>query len=168
MAARTEAIFGLRIRRASDLIGEQGREAFWRIGIDLDAKLISLVFALHEGGSMSSSELAGVTGLSRQLVESRLKTLENGGYVSSRISDVDARRREFSLTRRKAKEIEQAVATMVDFEKVYEELWAEIGVDVGASLLELEKAIRARPLLARLCEKFPRYSGKVRVGHETS
>ena len=43
MTNLTKNIFGMRIRRAADLIKEQGREAFWRTGIDLDAKLTSVV-----------------------------------------------------------------------------------------------------------------------------
>ncbi|MBL4619830.1 MAG: hypothetical protein JKX88_07015, partial [Marinicaulis sp.] len=74
MTKITENIFGMRLRRASDLIKEQGREAFWRTGIIVDAKLTSVVISLYEKDGQTSSELA-TTGLSRQLIEVRLKQL---------------------------------------------------------------------------------------------
>ena len=163
MSDMTYNIFGLRIRRASDLIGEQGREAFWRAGIELDAKLISLVVALYEQSEQSSSELAARTGLSRQVEEGRLKTLERAGYVTSSISREDARKRVFSLTKKRKREIEEAVEMMVDFEQVYENLWDEIGVDLGEAMVKLERALLAKPLLARLCEQFPQYQENLKV-----
>lgn len=162
MVTITENIFGMRIRRAAELIKEQGREAFWRTGINFDAKLTSVVISLYEKDGQTSSELAA-TGLSRQLVEVRLKQLEKDGYVTSRRSDNDARKRAYSLSPDRRKEFDRVVATMTDFEKVYEELWREIGVDLGDAVLKLEQALHARPLLARLCNEFPQYSNHIKV-----
>jgi DNA-binding MarR family transcriptional regulator len=162
MTTITENIFGMRIRRAAELIKEQGREAFWRTGINLDAKLTSVVISLYEKDGQTSSELAA-TGLSRQLVEGRLKQLEKDGYVISRRSDDDARKRVYSLTTERRGEISRAVDTMTDFEKVYEELWREIGVDLGDAILKLERALHAKPLLSRLCTEFPQYSTLIKV-----
>lgn len=163
MNALSENLFGLKMRRVSDLIGEQGREAFWRSGIGLDAKLISLVIALYEKDEQSSSDLAAFTGLSRQLVESRLKTLEAESYVKSAVSKKDARKRVFSLSGRNRAEVKEAVQMMRDFEKVYDALWREIGVDMSDAVLKLERALHAKPLLARLCQQFPQYQQDLRV-----
>lgn len=162
MTLITENIFGMRIRRAADLIKEQGREAFWRTGIDLDAKLTSVVISLYEKGGQTSSDLAA-TGLSRQLVEKRLKQLEKDGYVVSRRSNEDARKRTYSISPNRRKKISRVVEAMIDFEKVYEELWNEIGVDLGAAVLKLERALHAKPLLARLCNEFPQYNDLIKV-----
>ena len=162
MGAITANIFGMRIRRAAEIIGEQGREAFWRTGIDLDAKLTSVVISLYEKDSQTSSELAA-TGLSRQLVERRLKQLEKDGYVTSQRSGADARKRTYSLTQSRREEIDRVVATMLDFEKVYEELWKEIGVDLGDAIIKLEQALHTKPLLARLCQEFPQYGNLIKV-----
>ncbi|WP_375201241.1 winged helix-turn-helix transcriptional regulator [Hyphococcus sp.] len=163
MAALSENLFGLQLRRVSDLVGEQGRDAFWRTGIALDAKLISIVIALHEESGQSSSDLAAFTGLSRQLVESRLKTLEAENYVTSAISREDARKRVFSLSWRKRAEIADAAAMMRDFEKVYQALWREIDADMSEAVLKLERALHAKPLLARLCQQFPEYQQNLKV-----
>ena len=162
MTNLTENIFGMRIRRAADLIKEQGREAFWRTGIVLDAKLTSVVISLYERDGQTSSQLA-TTGLSRQLIEVRLKQLESEGYVTSERSDDDARKRAYSLAPERREEITRVVEQMTDFEKVYEELWREIGVDLGKAVLKLEQALHAKPLLARLCNEFPQYSSLIKV-----
>ena len=162
MSTITSNIFGMRIRRAADVIGEQGREAFWRTGINLDAKLTSVVISLYEKDGQTSSELA-VTGLSRQLVEARLKQLQKDGYVVSQRSSADARKRTYSLTHSRREEIDRVVATMLDFEKVYEELWKEIGVDLADAISKLEQALHAKPLLARLCNEFPQYGNLIKV-----
>lgn len=168
MGQITENIFGLRIKRAAELIGDQGRDAFWRTGIALDAKLISIVTALYEEDAQSSTDLTKVTGFSRQLVESRLRTLEESGYVTSAISKDDARKRTFSLDKKRLKEVERAVAQIIDFEEVYEELWREIGIDLGDAILKLERALTTKPLLARLCQKFPKYGEAIKVsGYES-
>jgi DNA-binding MarR family transcriptional regulator len=162
MNSLTKRIFGLRIRRATDLIGEQGREAFWRTGLALDAKLISIVVALYENGALSSSDIARKTGLLRQLVEARLRTLQKDGYVQSSINADDRRKRMFELTAENAPEVEKAVCMMRDFEQVYEALWAEIGVDMSTAIAKLEQALLAKPLLARLCDEHPSYVGQIK------
>ena len=158
-----ESIFGLQVRRVADLIGEQGRDAFCLTGIELDAKLISIVVALFETPDQSSTDLCNLTGLSRQLVESRLKRLEQDQYVESDISSVDARKRVFRISKKRIEEVKSAVKMMRDFEKVYDELWAELGVDVSAAILGLERALHAKPLLSRLCSRFPKYSKLIEV-----
>ena len=60
-------------------------------------------------------------------------------------------------------EITRVVEQMTDFEKVYEELWKEIGVDLGEAVLKLERALHAKPLLARLCNEFPQHSELIKV-----
>ena len=161
MSAITEKIFGLQIKRAAELIGEQGRDAFWLTGIALDARLISIATALYENGECTSTDLADITGFSRQLVESRLKKLQNEGYVISILSSEDGRKRLFSIAPKRKQEVAEAVAMIVHFEKVYTKLWKEIGVDLSDGMLKLEKALRTRPLLARICDAFPEYESKI-------
>ncbi len=157
MTPLTDNIFGLQIRRLKDLIANQAREAFWRTGIELDARLSSIVIALFERRGQTSSELAAVTGLSRQLVEARLKSLEKDGYVTSIICANDARKRTFSLSRRRRNDVARTVEIMTDFEGVYKELWCELDIDLSEAVLKLERALHAKPLLARLCNEYPEY-----------
>ena len=156
-------LFGLRIKRASDLVGDQGRDAFWRTGIKLDALLTSIVIALHDTSGQTSTELSNATGLSRQLVEARLKQLEKAGYLKSQICSHDARKRTYSLTRNQREEILQVVETMQHFENVYRKLWREIGVDLDKAIHKFEKALHSKPLLARLCDEYPEYKESIKI-----
>lgn len=158
MTTVTENIFGMKLRRTSDQIGQQGREAYWQLGLELDALLNSLAIALYEHGPKTSTDLAKLTGFSRQREESRLKKLVKSGYATSRPDPEDARRTLFEINPEKAADMDRALAMMKDFELVYRDLWREIGVDMGDAVTKLERALTARPLLARLCEKFPQYT----------
>ncbi|NVJ96536.1 MAG: MarR family transcriptional regulator [Alphaproteobacteria bacterium] len=157
MKTVTENIFGMKISRTADQIGQQGREAYWQLGLELDALLNSLALALYEHGPKTSSEITKLTGFSRQREEARLKKLVKSGYATSRPDPEDARRTLFEINPEKAPDMDRALAMMKDFEQVYEDLWQEIGVDMGEAVAKLERALTARPLLARLCEKFPHY-----------
>ena len=75
--------FGAILLRASELIATQGQEVFEALNISLPANRISLVLAIHTQGPLSSTELASHIGLSRQLIESRLKqSVADGFFVS--------------------------------------------------------------------------------------
>ncbi|MDJ0657255.1 MAG: MarR family transcriptional regulator [Xanthomonadales bacterium] len=149
--------FGLRLRRVADRIGGQGQHAFSRLGIRLDARKASLVYLMHEGGAATSTELAAASGLSRQLVEARLKQLVAANYVTSAPSPNDARKRMYSLMPEARADAERAIAAMKDFEAVFRDLWRETGLDANAALAALEAALERRPLLGRLCERFPHH-----------
>ncbi len=72
MAPR-EPQFGAILFRASQLVGDQGVEAFDVLGIALDARWLSIVLALNARGPMTSTQLAEHIGHSRQVIESRVK-----------------------------------------------------------------------------------------------
>jgi len=155
--------FGLQLRRANELVSKQGQQAFARLGVRLDARKTSLVFMLHEHGEMSSTDLAGAIGLSRQLVEARLKQLAADHYVVSAPSTEDARKRVYSLAPEARADAERAIAVMQDFEAVFEALWEELGFDANAALAELERTLELRPLLGRLCERFPHHKAALKA-----
>lgn len=153
----TNRVFGLRIRRATDLILKQGREALDRLDLPLDAQMTSLVIALYEKPGQSSSELAATTGLSRQFEEYRLKALEKASFVTSELSPDDARKRVYALSPERREDVARFVEIMTDFECVYDALWREIGVDLGDALLRLERALEIKPLVTRLFEENDAY-----------
>jgi len=139
--------FGAILLRASELIATQGQEVFEALNISLPANRISLVLAIHTQGPLSSTELASHIGLSRQLIESRLKqSVADGFFVS--VPD-----------ERKAKaDAAQIVTIMQEFEDVYDALWEEIEVNLEASLKSMEQALKKQSLLTRLNEQFPHHS----------
>lgn len=150
-----DRLFGLQAKRFADLIGTQGRDAYALLSIDVDAKWNSLIMALSEGDGATSSELAARTGLSRQLVENRIGKMEAAGLIVSEIDAEDARRRLYRLNPRRKKLVSEVHRAMANFEKVYEALWKEIGVDLSDAVRKAEAALRERPLDQRYADLFP-------------
>ena len=149
--------FGAILFRASELISVQGAEVFDRLGISLHANKISIVLALHTQGALSSTELSQHIGLSRQLIESRLKTSVSDGFFISKPDPKDSRKRIYDISDASRAEAERIVSIMKDFEQVYATLWEEIGVELEDGLKLMERALARKPLTARLCDDFSKY-----------
>jgi len=145
-----EPQFGAILFRASQTIGEQGVEAFQDLGIDLDARWLSIVLALNANGPMTSTQLSAHIGHSRQVIESRVKPGVAKGVFTARPDPEDARRTVYDLGEAARPVIDRAVATMAEFEQVYDALWQEIGVDLETGLLAMEAALARRSLIERL------------------
>lgn len=149
--------FGAILLRASELIAIQGQEVFEKLNISLPANRISLVLAISTQGPLSSTELAKHIGLSRQLIESRLKQSVQDGFFVSVPDKRDSRKRVYDIAPKAKDEAAQIVAIMQDFEAVYDALWEEIGVNLESSLKSMEHALNKQSLLARLNTQFPHH-----------
>ena len=149
--------FGAILFRASELIGLQGDAAFKRLGVGVPGYWISIVLALHRRGPLSSSDLSEHIGISRQVIESRLKPGVKSGFFDSRIDPHDSRRRIYEISAAARPVAERTVAIMTDFESVYARLWEEMGIDLEAALLAMEAALKRQGLTERLCAEHPRY-----------
>lgn len=151
-------LFSLTTKRVTDLVLEESRRVFRESGIELDAKMTSIITLIHQADEpLTSTTLAARTGLSRQLVESRLRRLVADGYLEVARDPADLRRRIYSISDQKRVDVARVLATTADFEEAYEALWAELGIDLQRALEELEKGLAAKPLLARLAELKPEY-----------
>ncbi len=150
--------FGAILFRASELISVQGAEVFDELGFSLHANKISIVLALHTNGAMSSTELSKHIGISRQVLESRLKGSVKDGFFTSLADPNDSRKRIYDISADARPEADRIVAIMKDFEQVYDAMWQEIGVDLEQSLKKMERALKRKPLLSRLCDDFPKYN----------
>lgn len=145
--------FGAILFRASQLVGDQGVEAFDVLGIALDARWLSIVLALNARGPMTSTQLADHIGHSRQVIESRVKPGVARGIFTSRPDPDDARRTIYGIGDAARPTITRAVAVMGEFEAVYQALWDEIGIDLEAGLLAMEAALARRSLIQRLSDQ---------------
>lgn len=148
-------LFSLTTKRVTDLVLEQSREAFRMVGIELDAKMTSIITLLHQSGPLTSTELATETGLSRQLVESRLRKLVRKRYLDEAKDPTDLRRRVYAIAATQERDVERVLSTIGDFERVYERVWDELGFDLQQGLRELEALLESKPLVARLLELKP-------------
>lgn len=148
-------LFGLKVRRLSDTIGQQGRDTYDALGIVIDAKLNSLILALKGHKGATSTELSSQTGLSRQLVEARLLKMMQHGLVDSEADCRDARRRVYRLTENASELAQEVSAVMKNFESVYDTMWAEIQVDLDEAIEKAEQALKERSLIHRYLDQFP-------------
>lgn len=149
--------FGAILFRASELISVQGAQVFEELGFSLHANKISIVLALYTNGAMSSTELSKHIGISRQVLESRLKGSVKDGFFTSLPDQHDSRKRVYDISPQALPEAKRIVAIMKDFESVYDAMWQEIEVDLEQSLKKMERALKLKPLISRLCEQFPNY-----------
>ncbi|UTW57877.1 winged helix-turn-helix transcriptional regulator [Kordiimonas sp. SCSIO 12603] len=150
--------FGAILFRATELISIQGTEVFDQLGISLHANKISIVLALYTKGAMSSTELSKHIGISRQVLESRLKGSVKDGFFTSSPDGKDSRKRVYDISAAARPEAERIVAIMKDFEHVYDVMWQEIGIDLEQGVKLMERALNRQSLLYRLCDKFPKYN----------
>lgn len=150
--------FGAILFRASELISAQGAQVFEELGFSLHANKISIVLALYTKGAMSSTELSKHIGISRQVLENRLKGSVKDGFFTSLPDPSDSRRRIYDISPQAQPEAERIVAIMKDFEQVYDAMWQEIEVNIELGLKKMERALKRKPLISRLCDDFPKYN----------
>lgn len=154
--------FGAILYRASELISIQGAEVFDLLGISLHANKISIVLAINAKGALSSTEISQHIGISRQLIESRLKSSVNDGFFTQLQDPTDSRKKIYDISEDSRVEAARIVSIMKDFEQVYSILWDEIGVDLETGLKSMERALSRASLEHRLCVRFPKYSNEMR------
>ncbi|AQP99970.1 hypothetical protein B0W48_09340 [Pseudoalteromonas aliena] len=154
--------FGAVLFRSTELISTHGVEVFERLGIGLHANKISIVLALHTRGALSSTELSKHIGISRQLIESRLKSSVKDGFFIALPDLDDSRRRIYNISASAKVEAERIVSIMLDFEQVYAALWDEIGIDIEVAIKLMEKVLNKKSLFHRLLEEFPDYEVQVK------
>ncbi len=160
------SIFSLTTKRVTDLVLEESRSVFRRTGVRLDAKMTSIITSIAQAGPLSSTQLASKTGLSRQLVESRLRRLVADGYLAPRQDPADLRKRVYEITEENTEDVARVLGTTADFEAVYESIWSEIGTDLQQGLRDLETCLLAKPLLTRLAELDPEYARYIGQGDD--
>lgn len=144
--------FGAILLGATQLVASQGQDAFDSLGIDFDAKKISIVLSIHKHGPCSSSDLAAITGLSRQLLESRLKPLVDTGFLQSTPLPSDTRKRVYTFSDKALPVVEAIVEAMLGFEAVYAQLWQELGFDLEQQLTRFVQALGEKSLTRRYVE----------------
>ncbi|MEP4053205.1 MAG: MarR family winged helix-turn-helix transcriptional regulator [Litorimonas sp.] len=156
--------FGAILYRSSELISVQGAKVFDLLGISLHANKISIVLAINAKGPLSSTGISHHTGISRQLIESRLKSSVKDGFFTQMQDPQDSRKKIYDISENSKAEADRIISIMSDFEQVYAALWEEIGVDLEDGIKRMEKALSRISLEHRLCQEFPNYSDQMSQG----
>lgn len=156
--------FGAILFRASELIAHQGDRVFDDLGVGVGAGKISIILAINQHGPLTSTELSRRIGHSRQVIESRLKSSVADGFFVSAIDPKDSRRRIYDFSEGARPIVARVLSIMLDFEKVYDALWHEIGLDLEAGLRALERGLSRTSLTERLYREFPKYEEQLVTG----
>lgn len=145
--------FASRLRRLSDRLKSEVSCVYHSCGIDFDDNWFMIGYVLARNGSMSISEIARRTGLSRPVISTQIEGMAEHGLVSIRTDPRDLRSRRLSLT----PEGEETVAAL---EPVWQavgdctrELLASLGADCLDAIARLEDSLETRSLFSRVCER---------------
>jgi len=129
-----------RLRRAAETFRDGYGEWLPEAGVVAPARSLSTILLLDEQGPSGVVEIAARIGFSHPLVIRLVRDLEAIGLVQVAKDATDGRKRAVSLTSKGRAEVERIRAACVPIAKVYDELSAEVGVDLMAMVERLEAA----------------------------
>jgi len=158
------AFFTMRLHRLRVLLTEQCDIAFLKQGVVSPSPCTSVVLFLAERGGASIAQISRATGYSHQLVNQRLALLEELG-LSQRLADPhDKRKCTMELTRRGKADAKKLIAALESLARAFDELFDDLGVDVGAVLDKAHAQLSADPLQDRMqTARTPRAPGRSRT-----
>ncbi|WP_439635918.1 MarR family winged helix-turn-helix transcriptional regulator [Oceanicaulis sp.] len=144
------AAFLLRLSRLHDLLTVQLQTALTDSGHDLKTHTTGVLNLLHHSGPATITALSGGMGVSHQLVSQRLSPLLQAGLVELEPDPEDGRRKRVSLTDSGKQEAQALQAFLDQLDRVYLELFEELGADLDALIPRAQAALSARSLSDRL------------------
>ena len=137
------------LRRLANRISDETAVILAERDIGLDSRTVSTALMLSVRPGASAADLAGWLGLSHQLVSQRVTKLTEGGFVERVPSPADKRRRQLVLTAAGRREVEKMEPILADSQRVFEELFREIDVDLGAAVRSAGEALEESSMLHR-------------------
>jgi len=144
-------------KHAHDLMlktSDQMGQVYEQRGIAVPMVASSVAHFLAENDRASLSDVARGLDIPHQLAAQRVQKLLDLGLVNKQHDPADARKSAYSLTvagRHQANLLAECMAGTVE---VYEDIYAEIGCDLAAALVEGMKCIERKTLAERFAEKF--------------
>ncbi|WP_417481615.1 MarR family transcriptional regulator [Maricaulis sp.] len=144
------AAFALRVKQLLDRLSDQMEVALQDAGLEIRGKATGIVQFLHHQGPSSLAEIAAELRYSHQLCTQRVGWLVEHGFAVLRNDDRDRRRRRVELTPAGQQEAEKLQAFLPALTQTYDDLFAEVGLDLHAAILAANAALDASPLSARM------------------
>lgn len=138
-----------RLSQLHDLLAEQGQELMNETGVDLDARLGSVFYRVATRPGLSVAELADELGLSHQLATYRIKKLVDAGLVTQLRDPQDRTRSVLRTTDAAGPMVDTLQTVMGKLDRVYAELFEELGVDVLDLATRAQAALKTQSLLER-------------------
>jgi DNA-binding MarR family transcriptional regulator len=137
----------------SALIIEQGQQTLRDAGVDFSIRAAPIVLLLTKQGPLSAAVVAKTLNQPHQLVAQRLDALADLKIVT-RVSDsTDARRKLLKITPKGRVQLARLKETLDLIEAVYERMFAKLGCDLAAKVLEAADELGRKPLLVRIREQ---------------
>jgi DNA-binding MarR family transcriptional regulator len=134
------AFFGLVASRITDRILSGGSALFAQRGITIPGRSMSSLLLLADK-PRSVTEIATALKVTHAASIKNTRSLIEAGMIERRDDPEDARRKPLYLTANGEAEVKRVEAFMVESVAVYEQLFAEIGIDLHDGLLRMEKAL---------------------------
>lgn len=145
----SQAAFAMRMDQLFTNLYEQMEDGLEFRGLKLRGTVTGTVQTLYHAGPKSVSALAAEMKLSHQLATQRVKLLVDQGFAQIDPDPDDKRRKLVSLTDAGRLQGEKLQAFLPELMAAYDDLFAEIGVDMHAAVLAATKALQKRSLLDR-------------------
>ena len=144
--------WGTRMKRFYDEVMPQGKAIYQMAGLDFDAKWFTVTYALIENGEQAVTDLSSLLGLAHPTIIQTLKELEKAGWVESRKSEHDGRRRLVQLTDFAKSKVPALQRTWAQIRQAVEEANREGQVDFWQGFLEFEAALTKKTMYERVLE----------------
>lgn len=138
-----------RIAQLHDVLAEQGQAVLEDSGIDLDARLGSVFHLIATRPRLSVAELAGELGLSHQLATYRIKKLVDDGLIKQKRDPEDRTRSLLEPTAKAAPVVKDLQNVMSLLDRVYADLFEELGIDLLDITIRARAALNQNSLLQR-------------------
>jgi DNA-binding MarR family transcriptional regulator len=144
------ALIAHRLRRLSERFLAGARDWLPQMGVTIPANALSTVLLLAEAGPLAVTDIAQRLRFSHPMIIGLVRDLEAAGAVRTYADHADRRRRLTALTpagEAQARAIRTANAALA---RAYDQLGAEVGVDLLVLVEALDRACDQAPFDARL------------------
>lgn len=142
-----------RIRRLLNRLLAQGEQVYRSQKIDFAVSWFPIFHILANRSPMTITEIANALGMAHPSVIEVTDEMINKGFVSSRKSREDKRRRLLSLTGKGEKTVARLEPIWEAFKQAGDEICAESGNDFMGSMAKMERALDRLSMYERITER---------------
>ncbi len=144
--------FGTRMKRFYDNTIPSGKAIYLSHGLEFEPKWFTFIYALIEEKELSVTDMSNILGLSHPTIIQTLKELEKNGWVISKKSKSDGRRRLLRLSEWAQTQVPLLQKIWANIRQAIEEMNQEGQVDFWEGFLEFESAMIKKSLYDRVVE----------------
>ncbi len=141
---------GMLIHRFSSLLYQQQNELLESRNIRLSSRSISTLMLLRRKGSSSVTRIARELSISHQLAAQRLKSLKKRRLIEEGEAGEDRRKTILKLTSSGHKLANELEELWRNLERVYQDIFQEIGTDLTELLKDACRTLIRSPLSERI------------------